>query len=31
MLNWRQLENLLRRGLGRSHAITAGAKSYPAI
>jgi IS5 family transposase len=31
MINWRRIEKLLTRGLGRSNAVTAGAKSYPAI
>jgi len=31
MINWKRIEKLLKRGLGRSNEITAGAKSYPAI
>ena len=31
MLDWSRIEKLLRRGLGRSTKITAGAKAYPAI
>ena len=31
IIDWRRVEKLLRRGLGRNNEITAGAKSYPAI
>jgi IS5 family transposase len=31
MLDWGRIEKLLKRGLGRSGEITAGAKAYPAI
>jgi len=31
IINWRRVEKLLERGLGRNKEVTAGAKSYPAI
>jgi IS5 family transposase len=31
MINWSRIEKLLKRELGRSNVITAGAKGYPAI
>jgi IS5 family transposase len=31
MINWKPVEKLLKRGLGRTSEITAGAKSYPAV
>jgi IS5 family transposase len=31
MIDWNRLEQLLRRGLGRSNKVTSGAKSYPAM
>ena len=31
IIDWRPVEKLLKRGLGRTNAVTAGAKSYPAI
>ena len=31
MIGWNRIEKVLRRGLGRSTEITAGAKAYPAI
>jgi len=31
MIDWRRIERLLKKGLGRNNEITAGAKSYPAI
>ena len=31
MINWNRIAKLLRRGLGRTNEITAGAKAYPAI
>jgi IS5 family transposase len=31
MIDWRRIEKLLTRGLGRNKGVTVGAKSYPAI
>lgn len=31
MIDWRRVDNLLRRGLGRTDDITVGAKAYPAL
>ena len=31
IIDWKRIENLLKRGLGRTNTITAGAKGYPAI
>jgi IS5 family transposase len=31
MIGWKQIEKLLKQGLGRSDVVTAGAKSYPAL
>jgi IS5 family transposase len=31
MINWRRIEKILNRGLGRNKEVTVGAKSYPAI
>jgi IS5 family transposase len=31
MINWKRIDKILSRGLGRSNKVTAGVKSYPAI